>query len=229
LNPLLPNRVVTSPAVTLAVALAAATAQLGASRAHVREASSPAVEHWARAVLEAAPARALIIASGDHRSGSLSYLLSAAGLRPDVILVNPTMLGTRWYRRDRARELGTDPEALLDGQRLVATGLATRRPVVIAGSDARRELDAPGRMVPCGPALLLLDAEDPEPDAVALWNRMQVLAARYPPLREHEGTWGATLLWDWAASWAALAELLHRAGRPSDAQEAMGRIVLPMQ
>jgi hypothetical protein len=55
-------------------------------------------EEFGRAILEAAPAEAIVLSGGDESTFALWYFHYAYGLRPDVAVVSRDLLSEGWYR-----------------------------------------------------------------------------------------------------------------------------------
>jgi len=95
---------------TVGVAVAALPLVLNWSA--VSRAAPPAARaaaDYARAVLDNAPARAVLFANGDNDTYPLWYAQAARDVRRDVTTVTVSLLPARWYRAELARRAGLLP------------------------------------------------------------------------------------------------------------------------
>jgi len=91
------------------------------------------------AVLDSAPAQALILSQRDSHTFALWYYLHALGTRPDVAVVDVGLLGLDWYNGQVAADLaGVDSLGALDSgglEGLMAVAQELDRPVCRIGGD----------------------------------------------------------------------------------------------
>lgn len=107
------------------------------------------------AVLARLPEGAVVLAASDVSAGALMYHTVVLGLRPDVTVVYPGLLGSEWYRRTLPGPLA---QAAPGG--LPAVALAARDRLY--SEDVRAEL--PGFWVPRGLVYQYLPPEEPIPE-----------------------------------------------------------------
>lgn len=92
-----------------AAALPAVLNWSAASRARAPEAGAAAA--YARALLENAPARAVLVVSGDNDTYPLWFAQVVRHVRLDVTVVTASLLPAGWYRAELARRAGLLPPA----------------------------------------------------------------------------------------------------------------------
>jgi hypothetical protein len=111
-----------------------------------REPDASAANLFGRAVLESAPAHAVLFLEGDNDSYPIWYLQQVEGVRHDVLPVTVPLLPTAWYAAELARRSGLRWN---DGERVAgAATLSEQRAALIAAAAARA-----GRPVAASPAL----------------------------------------------------------------------------
>jgi hypothetical protein len=112
-----------------------------------REPEASAASRLGRALLEAAPSRAVLFVQGDNDSYPIWYLQQVEGVRADVLPVTVPLLPTDWYSAEVARRSGLRWN---DAERVVgARTLSEQRAALIARAAARA-----GRTVVASPALV---------------------------------------------------------------------------
>ncbi|HEX7977461.1 MAG TPA: DUF2723 domain-containing protein [Gemmatimonadaceae bacterium] len=111
-----------------------------------REPDASAASQFGRALLESAPAHAVLFLQGDNDSYPIWYLQQVEGLRRDVLPVTVPLLPTTWYAAEIARRSGLRWN---DGERVVgARTLSDQRASLIAAAARRAN-----RPVVASPAL----------------------------------------------------------------------------
>jgi hypothetical protein len=111
-----------------------------------REPEASAANLFGRAVLESAPAHAVLFLEGDNDSYPIWYLQQVEGVRRDVLPVTVPLLPTDWYAAELARRSGLQWN---DGERIAgAATLSEQRAALIAAAAARAN-----RPVAASPAL----------------------------------------------------------------------------
>jgi hypothetical protein len=184
----------------------------------------PAVELYAKNVLLTAPRDAILLGTGDARSGGLLYARYALGLRPDVTFINPNLLTTAWYRERIRRATGVRiPEMRARKLDLAETMLAlfsTGRPLVVTDVFAPKVIGS-FPTYPIGPLVRLVARPEDVPSVPELERRNVELAARFerepwPP--PGPDPWSDALRDDYARPFVALAEAYSHAGDEVRAQ-----------
>jgi hypothetical protein len=180
---------------------------------------TPAVELGVRNTLRALPPFAIAVVTGDDQCFGAQYLQFARGERPDVAVVCAGLLPVRTYRAAwAARGLTVPPGA---GPHLAQALLATGRPIVVDPTLTALLAAVPSfpfgvlaRVVPPGAAM-------PAPAEVAAINRdlYRDFALDYPPPGLDDG-YATVAHHRYAASWAAIAQRLDRAGDRDGARDA---------
>jgi hypothetical protein len=212
------------PIVAVGLACAALLGSIALTLEPLRVHHLPDVERYAVDTLSAAPPRAIVLGTGDHRLGAFLYARRALGLRPDVTYLDPNLALTPWYRAQLGRELGVTLIAPKDGHlstpALAAQLLATGRPVLLANTFT----DAIPRAFPTYPIgtlerIVATPAEVPDPVTLEQMNRA-AFAGMHPSTEPPPpGTWGADLRPAYARPWRALAAAFHAAGNDPHAAE----------
>jgi hypothetical protein len=180
---------------------------------------TPAVELGVRNTLRALPPFAIAVVTGDDQCFGARYLQLARGERPDVAVLCAGLLPVRTYRAAWAARGLTVPPS--DGPHLAQALLATGRPVVV--DPALTAILAAFPSYPLGVLARVLPPGAPVPtaaDVVAL-NRdlYRDFALAYPTPGLDDGY--ATIAHHrYAASWAAIAQRLDRAGDREAARDA---------
>jgi hypothetical protein len=112
-----------------------------------REPDASAASQFGRALLESAPAHAVLFLEGDNDSYPIWYLQQVEGVRRDVLPVTVPLLPTAWYPAELARRSGLRWN---DGERIVgARTLSEQRAALIAAAATRAS-----RPVVASPALV---------------------------------------------------------------------------
>ena len=111
-----------------------------------REPDASAARQFGRALLESAPAHAVLFLEGDNDSYPIWYLQQVEGVRRDVLPVTVPLLPTGWYADEVARRSGLRWN---DGERIAgAATLSEQRAALIAAAAAQAN-----RPVVASPAL----------------------------------------------------------------------------
>lgn len=212
------------PLAAIALAAGAALASFALSIEELRVHHLPDVERYVRDTLGAAPPRAIVLGTGDHRFGGFLYARRALGLRRDVTYVDPRLALAPWYRAQLGAELGLTLVEPRDGSlstvALASQLLATRRPVLLANAFT----DAIPRAFPTYPIGTLervvgTPAEVPDPPTLERLNRA-AFAGMHPSVSPPpQGTWGADLAFAYARPWLALAAAFRARGDEPHAAE----------
>lgn len=222
-----------APVIAAAAGLVVLAAGTAVALPGLRRAHSPALERGLTAMLETAPANAIVVARGDHIDSGVEYLQTARGLRPDVTLVDPAMMGMAWYRARAGRTVPVvaTAGAAHDARAVVDAAIATGRPVLVdrAIADSLGLTTVPlgllRRVIPTGiapPALETVLA-----DNRAWFARLDL---DYPPPRTDDD-WPAVIHAEYFETWAQLTVMLRAAGRPDDAAvtQARARALAPRE
>jgi hypothetical protein len=180
---------------------------------------TPAVELGVRNTLRSLPPFAIAVVTGDDQCFGARYLQLARGERPDVAVVCAGLLPVRTYRDAwAARGLSLAPST---GPHLTQALLATGRPIVVdptltaaVAAAANYPFGVLVRLVPPGAAM-------PAPADVAAINRdlFRAFALDYPIPGLDDG-YATVAHHRYAASWAAIAQRLDRAGDRDGARDA---------
>lgn len=217
-----------------AVAVVAVAARASLSYPEVRERHRPTIDLYLRNVLAVVPDRAIVLASGDDRTGGFMYTRCALGLRPDVDVITPVLLLNDWYPRQVSARLGLpivrgerqdgDAEPSLSSKALVEQLLATGRPVYVTDWFAKG-LDRTFPSYPIGPVIRILsDPRDvPAPPRLAEMNDEAFAKMRIEPTLPRRGTWAGGRTLDYARPWRVLAGAFEAAGDPVRAEEYRAR------
>jgi len=160
-----------------------------------REPDAGAARQFGRALLESAPARAVLFLEGDNDSYPIWYLQQVEGVRRDVLAVTVPLLPTAWYPAEVARRSG-----LLwnDAERIAgAATLSEQRAALIAAAATRGD-----RPVAASPAVVARER--------ALLGSRWVLrgpvyVAREPrdSAAERRATVDSAAAGDWVQRWGA--------------------------
>jgi hypothetical protein len=148
---------------------------------------TPFTETWARDMLEPLPPAAILLTNGDNDTFPLWYLQHVEQVRPDVSVVNVSLLNAAWYvshlQRHDERFVGwfegRDSPDPSQG--------AVRTEVIYLDPRAAEDLP-PGSTVPDS-VVVSVDARLPEDEVVAdllrhgHWRRPLLLACTMPPSR----------------------------------------------
>jgi transmembrane protein TMEM260 (protein O-mannosyltransferase) len=191
---------------------------------------SPAMERGGENLVRSLPAGAVVVVVSEDECFGVRYLLFARGERPDVALVCSELLRRDWYRAQLAQRglvLPAESSAAL-GEAL----LATARPVFIdrgmtgvLAALPSYPLGVVARVLPRGAAV-------PTASEVAAINRelFQRFDLDYPRPGRDDG-FAAVAHRRYAATWAAISELLGAAGDPEAAHDALevARSLQPLQ
>jgi hypothetical protein len=180
---------------------------------------SPAVELGVRNTLRALPPLAIAVVTGDDQCFGARYLQFARGERPDVAVVCAGLLPIRSYRaawaaRGIAMPASTGPRL---GQALLDTG----RPVVVDPLLAGVTSGFPSYPLGVLARILPRGGSPPAASEVAAINRdlYRGFALDYVYPGPDDG-YATVAHHRYAASWAAIARLLDRAGDRDGARDA---------
>lgn len=163
-----------SPAAAAAVLGLAAAAAAGAPLAGVpgpRTLSSPpaSAEPYAREVLDACPADAVLVVSqvgySDVLHFPLLYAQAVRGERPDVLVLNRELLPLPWYREELALRHGELAPALAELERSLASAAG-----VALGPAERRVLTAPFFPALCALGRPVAFVTRPGPRLLGAWD-----------------------------------------------------------
>jgi len=100
-----------------------------------REPDASAANQFGRALLESAPAHAVLFLEGDNDSYPIWYLQQVEGVRRDVLTVTVPLLPTEWYPVELVRRSGLRWN---DGERVAgARTLSAHRAALIAAAASR--------------------------------------------------------------------------------------------
>lgn len=87
----------------LAAALALPGISLAANYSRLNLNQDRSAEVWAKAQLDAAPARAILITNQDTATFALWYVQYVQNYRPEIAIIESRLLDTPWYRNNLAR------------------------------------------------------------------------------------------------------------------------------
>jgi len=160
-----------------------------------REPDASAARQFSRALLESAPARAVLFLEGDNDSYPIWYLQQVEGVRRDVLAVTVPLLPTAWYPAEVARRSGLRWN---DAERIAgAATLSEQRAALIAAAATRGD-----RPVAASPAVVARER--------ALLGSRWVLrgpvyVAREPrdSAAERRATVDSAAAGDWVQRWGA--------------------------
>ena len=236
------KRLFSRPALTAAVV--AAVVVLGAlfSIVDVREHQRPSVELYVKNTLKLAPARAIILGTGDHRFGGFSYARRALMLRTDVDYVDPIMLHHPWYHRQISARLGLtliaperDPLTGRDSistPALAAQLLDTGRPLFLANAFTQA-IEARFPTYPIGTLVRVLPPGQALPDPLTLLKMNEDAVAQFELETEPTeiGTWGGDLQPAYATPWLTLSRVFSSTGdlARAEACKKRGDSLMPIQ
>jgi hypothetical protein len=172
---------------------------------------TPAVELGVRNTLRSLPPLAIAVVTGDDQCFGARYVQLVLGERPDVAVVCAGLLPVRSYRKAwQARGIAMPPTS---GPRLGQALLATGRPVLVD-----QQLTAILSAFPSYPLGVLVrvlppKVRPPGPGEVAAMNQelYRRFALDYPFPGPDDG-YATVAHHRYAATWAAIARLLDRAG-----------------
>lgn len=211
----------------LAVSLLGLQAASAVRSTEVRRA--PVVETYLRGLLDGLPADAVVLARGDEELYGGSYLQHVEGVRPDVVLLDPTFLAKPWFVQRLARRLpGCRWSATTQEQLFIDLLESCRRPLLVsdtvAGLPSVQALMAHRASVQDGSLRRILRREDPvpAPDQVLQRNHQlfEQLVMPESPLSLAHG-WASLPMMRYRFAWQRIADDLRRAGRPDLAREAL--------
>ena len=210
------------------VVAAAALLSLSLGSVHGPHRGWTVLEDYVRNTLDQAPPDALIIGSGDSRLFAFLFVQEALGVRPDVVYVEPAMLGYPWYRErfdQRAPGLVPTVEGKVAVPVPVLLERAGRRPVYVAFRHFEQTPELAGVAAwPVAGWMRISRPGDglPSPDQAAAGMQAQLSSwtVRSRPSSEHEATatWEYEA-WDQAAiGMQVLADAHDQAGDPASAE-----------
>lgn len=185
---------------------------------------SPTLEDYLRNTLDSLPEDAVLIGQGDHRYFGFQYLQSVEGLRPDVVVVEPIVLGFDWYVDRVSDQLGLEldyAEEMPSGPRRVALRslidlllTETERPVYVTRDFAPGILQE-YRMVPEGAGWRLLRQEETALSGPELIERNRRIYDRFEhrdgPPYSGDNPWGWSVWNTYTRVWQ---DLLQRCEDP---------------
>lgn len=221
---------VTRPVIATALAVFGFVTLSIAELPRLGRSHSPAMELGVQNLLRSLPRDAIVVVISEDQCFGGRYLQLARGERPDVMLVCSELLRRDWYRAawaSRGLPMPADPGAAL-GDVLVRTG----RPVFV--DRGLTSVLATFPSYPFGVVVRVLPraATPPPPSEIALINRelYRAFDLDYPrPGRDDD--FAAVAHRRYAASWAAVSNLLIAAGDREGARDAfeVARALQPAQ
>jgi hypothetical protein len=184
---------------------------------------TPAVEHAMRAMLRGLPPNAVAFISGDITFYGASYLQTACGERPDVIVALWRFVGVGFYRARLARR-GVVIEKTKDAMpsvRIAEQILASGRPLLVDISLGNVLTTLPS--YPYGTLFRILPRGDTRPsvDEIAAINRdwFAALDLDYPrPGRDDE--YPTVIHLGYAETWRIIAQGFRSQGQRDEARNA---------
>lgn len=182
----------------------------------VSRVNTSVLEDYLRNTLEHLPADAVLLTVGDHRTFGAEYLQEVERVRPDVLFVNPTMLGRPWLFERVAARAGVAlpaPEDLPSGEKrldlrgFIGAFVTSDRPVFVT-HDLAPDVLAEFPKVPEGVAWRLLRPGEPEPRAADLVASTRAVFAEFeahaaPPVYAQD-PWGWSVFNTWTVLWRDL-------------------------
>jgi hypothetical protein len=180
-----------------------------------REPDASAASEVGRALLEAAPPRAVLFLEGDNDSYPIWYLQQVEGVRRDVLTVTVPLLPTEWYPAELARRSGLHWNGgdFVEGART----LSQQRAALIAAAAART-----GRPVAASPALEAYERSLLGADWV-LSGPVYVARGTGTPAREGRARVDTAAANGWVQRRGA-----GRAGAPSSSGDDVVRVMLAL-
>lgn len=208
--------------------------QLLASLQTVTDHHFPAVHNYITNTLAQVEQDAALLGTGDHRLFGYLYAQQALGLRPDVLVIDVSMMRYPWYRARIEAQLGevpagateqADPTSRQAGDfnslQLVAQLVALRRPVYLTDIYSR----AAGEQLPLVPEGALMRVAPPGAPPLAL-NEVEerniaiVNAYRLDPVfHPTVNTWAALVYEDYGRGLRQLAQQYEQMGATGKAQQ----------
>jgi len=190
---------------------------------HVTAVHSPAMEMGVLNMLRSLPPNAVVLGKGDDLHVGTRYMQLVRGMRPDVVYVHWSAMGTGWYRERMAR-LGlvippsTEPPSIA----LALHVLASERPLFVDPSMTEILRRFPSYPHGLHVRVLPLGAKPPSLDEVVainkeLYGRFELGYA--PPERDDD--FPAQMHYRYAKTWLLLARALGSAGKQAEAAWAM--------
>ncbi len=207
--------------------------QLLASLQTVTDHHFPAVHNYITNTLAQVEPDAALLGTGDHRLFGYLYAQQALGLRPDVLVVDVSMMRYPWYRARIAEQLGEQPAGANDtadptsrqagdfnSLQLVAQLVALERPVYLTDVYSR----AAGEQLPLLPegALLRVNPPGTAPPALnEIEERNIAIINTYrlePDFHPTANTWAALVYDDYGRGLRLLAQQYEQMGAAGKAQ-----------
>jgi len=176
----------------------------------------PTVQRYAENALRIVEPDAIVVGTGDHRSGSFLYA-EARDIRRDVVYVQPWLLLSESQRRRMSARVGITlvppVHDVLDANALLRQLVASGRPVYVTDWPAPA-LDRDFPSYPMGPLIRLASQRSNVPSPLqllALNERVfgDLVLDSVPP---SPGTWAGALYVDYARPWHTLTRAFEQAG-----------------
>jgi hypothetical protein len=201
--------------------------QLLASLQTVTDHHFPAVHNYIVNTLEQVEPNAALLGTGDHRLFGYLYAQNAMELRPDVLVIDVSMMRYPWYRARIQAQLGTAPAGAdtaatatsrvagdFNSLQLIEQLVALGRPVYLTDVYSR----AAGEQLPLIPqgALLRVAAPDDPPLGLQEVEELNIAALnRYqldPDFHPTSNTWAALVYEDYGRGLRQLAQQYEQVG-----------------
>lgn len=196
----------------------------GLSLPHLLRVHTPAVEQYARNVLESLPPNAVLFAGQDGEYFGMGYMQAVLHVRPDVTVIAWQLTNFPWYAERMTRKgiyapEGSDPAIV----RVVDYLLAVDRPVFTEVTKTTAPVVKTHPNYPFGPVIRVLprDTKPPPIDEVvalneAIYERFKLSYAR--PGTDDE--FATAFHHRYAATWKMLARTLEGVGKHEEAARA---------
>jgi hypothetical protein len=183
---------------------------------------TPAVENYARNLLAALPQDAVLFIGQDDEYLGIGYLQWAVGMRQDVTVVAPQLVGHPWYRDRIARRgvvapTGEGPDIVRAIDHLLAAG----RPVFV--EKARTEVIAARPTYPYATVMRVLPAGSPTPPIEQVIAENEAMFARFDlryPRPGPDDELASAVHGRYAAAWSTLGRKARALGRNDLAERA---------
>lgn len=188
----------------------------------------PTINDYIQNLLDPLPENTILLSSGDARFLGIEYYQRVEKMRPDIVLIHPSLLRFDWYIAKTAGELAQKHglaltlEAPITKEELASALLATEHPIYWAES-AQAHPDG-FTLSPEGYAHRLLPPGEKPPTGAEVMEQNRRLMSGFklgPPPNHSINPWGWTLYQEHAQVWHQIAEICEREGDSQCQREAL--------